>query len=163
MNTRRAILVTPLVGLLFLIGCGTDPEQLKTEAQHALSVGNFSQARELSTRALEQAPASQKRLVWSLERIRLEALARGEQAGEARQTLERLAGEYPAQANADLYIAIASYAREAGDTSGAIDILVAGDARFPEESEKFKEQIRELQEAGLDPAEIERLRSIGYL
>jgi hypothetical protein len=40
---------------------------------------------------------------------------------------------------------------------------VAGDARFPEDSEKFKEQIRELHEAGLDPAEIERLRSIGYL
>ena len=40
----------------------------------------------------------------------------------------------------------------------------AGDERFPEESEKFKAQIQELHESGLmDPAEIERLRSIGYL
>ena len=65
--------------------------------------------------------------------------------------------------NATLYLAIASYVREAGDTSGAIDILVAGDKRFPEESEKFESQIRELQAGGLDPAELERLRSLGYL
>ena len=163
MNARRAILTAPLIGLLFLIGCGANPEQLKGEAQQALSVGNFSQAREISTRALEQAPESEKRLIWSLERIRLEALARDKQAAEAHETLERLANEYPAQANATLYLAIASYVREAGDTSGAIDILVAGDKRFPEESEKFESQIRELQAGGLDPAELERLRSLGYL
>jgi predicted Zn-dependent protease len=167
MKARRAILLTlltPVIGLVFLIGCGPDLEQLKDEAQQALSVGNFSQAREISTRALEQLPESEKRLIWSLERIRLEALARDNQAAEAQETLERLATEYPAQANASLYLAIASYVRDAGDPSGAIDILVAGDKRFPEESEKFKAQIQELHESGLvDPAEIERLRSIGYL
>jgi tetratricopeptide (TPR) repeat protein len=163
MNARRAIITTPLIGLAFLIGCGADPEQLKGEAQQALSVGDFSQAREISTRALEQAPASEKRLIWSLERIRLEALARDKQAAEALETLERLVSEYPAQADANLYLAIGSYVREAGDTSGAIDILVAGDKRFPEESEKFESQIRELQAGGLDPAELERLRSLGYL
>ena len=108
-------------------------------------------------------PESEKRLTWSLERIRLEALARENQAAEARETLERLAAEYPAQANASLYLAIASYLEDAGGASGAIDILVAGDERFPEESEKFEAQIRELQAGGLDPAEIERLRSLGYL
>jgi tetratricopeptide (TPR) repeat protein len=163
MNRRRAILLTPVIALLFLVGCGADPEQLKIEAQHALSVGNFSQAREICTRALEQVPESEKRLTWSLERIRLEALARENQAAEARETLERLAAEYPEQADASLYLAIASYLTDAGDTSGAIDILVAGDERFPEESEKFEAQIRELQAGGLDPAEIERLRSLGYL
>ena len=164
MNLRRAILLTPVIGLVFLIGCGPDAEQLEEDAQQALSVGNFSQAREISMRALEQVPESEKRLIWSLERIRLEALARDDQAAEVQESLERLATEYPAQANADLYLAIASYVREAGDSSGAIDILVAGDKRFPEESEKFKAQIQELHESGLvDPAEIERLRSIGYL
>ena len=29
MNPRRAILLTPVIGLLFLIGCGPDLEQLK--------------------------------------------------------------------------------------------------------------------------------------
>jgi len=163
MSPRRAILLTPVIGLLFLIGCGSDPEQMKKEAQHALSVGDFSQAREISTRALEQLPESEKRLIWSLERIRLEALARDNQAAGARETLERLATGYPEQANASLYLAIASYLQGAGDASGAIDILVAGDERFPEESEKFEAQIRELQAGGLDPAEIERLRSLGYL
>jgi predicted Zn-dependent protease len=147
----------------FLIGCGPDLEQVKAEAQQALSVGNFSQARELSTRALEQVPESERRLAWSLERIRLEALARESQAADALETLERLVAEYPEQAGAPLYLAIASYIQEAGNASGAIDILVAGDKRFPEESEKFEAQIRELQAGGLDPAEIERLRSLGYL
>jgi predicted Zn-dependent protease len=164
MNLRRTILLTPVIGLVFLIGCGPDAEKLEDDAHQALSVGNFSQAREISTRALEQVPESEKRLIWSLERIRLEALARDDQAAEARETLERLAAEYPSQANASLYLAIASYVRDAGNSSGAIDILVAGDKRFPEDSEKFKAQIQELHESGLmDPAEIERLRSIGYL
>jgi hypothetical protein len=167
MHPRRAIslltLWTPLIGLMFLIGCGPDPEQMKDEAQQALSVGDFSQAGEISTRALEGVPASDKRLAWSLERIRLEALARDKQAAEARETLERLATEYPGQAGADLYLAIASYLKDAGDAAGAIDVLVAGDERFPEESEKFEAQIQELRAGGLDPAEIERLKSLGYL
>ena len=76
MHVRRAILLTPLLSLAFLIGCGPDLEKMKDEAQHALSVGDFSQSREVSTRALERLPESEKRLAWSLERIRLEALAR---------------------------------------------------------------------------------------
>jgi tetratricopeptide (TPR) repeat protein len=164
MNARRAILLTPLIALAFLIGCGPDLEQMKDDAQHALSVGNFSQSREISTRALERLPKSEKRLAWSLERIRLEALARDGMAGEALETLERLAREYPGQANGSLYLAIASYVKDAGDSSGAIDILIAGDKRFPEDSGKFEAQIRELHEAGsMDPAEIERLKSLGYL
>ena len=163
MNPRRAILFFELLGLSFLIGCGLDLEQLKNEAQDALSVGNFSQAREISTRALEQGPGSDERLTWALERIRLEALARGGETADARDTLERMAGEYPSQVNASLYLAIASYLHEAGDAGGAIEILVAGDKRFPEESEKFKTQIQEFEASGLDPAEIDRLRSLGYL
>jgi hypothetical protein len=65
--------------------------------------------------------------------------------------------------NSSLYLAIASYLHEAGDASGAIDLLLAGDKRFPEESEKFKAQIEKLKASGLDPAEIDRLRSLGYL
>ena len=83
MQARRAILLTPVIGLVFLIGCGPDVDQLKDEAQQALSVGDFSQAREISTRALESVPVAEKRLAWSLERIRLEALARDDQPAEA--------------------------------------------------------------------------------
>ncbi len=164
MNLRRAILLTPVIGLAFLIGCGPDAEKLEDDAQQALSVGNFSQAREISTRALEQVPESEKRLIWSLERIRLEALARDDQAAEARETLERLASEYPSPVHADLYLAIASYVKDAGNSSGAIGHRVAGGQRFPEESEKFKAQIKEFHDSGqVDPAEIERLKSLGYL
>jgi predicted Zn-dependent protease len=165
MSIGRTISLTQVIGLLFLTlgGCGPDVEKMKADAQEALSVGNFSQARKLSSSALEQSPPSDKRLRWSLERIRLEALARDNQGEEAARTLERLASEYPSQATAALYLAIASYLEDAGGTAGAIEILAAGDARFPEESEKFKAAIDELQEVGLDPAEIERLKSLGYL
>lgn len=163
MRFRCISLLTPALGLALLIGCGPDLEQLKDEAQQALSVGNFAQAREISSRALEQASAADQRLRWALERIRLEALARENQGEEARETLERLAADYPTQANASLYLAIASYLREAGGTSDAIEILAEGDKRFPEESEKFKAMISEMQAGGLDPAEIERLKSLGYL
>ena len=163
MRRRRTFFLTPAIGLALLIGCGSDLEQMKNDAQQALSVGNFSQAREISSQALERAPASEKRLLWALERIHLEALARDNRGEEARETLERLAAEYPSQANAALYLAMATYLKDAGATSSAIDILVAGDERFPEESEKFKAMIGEMQAGGLDPAEIERLRSLGYL
>ena len=163
MRLRSISFLTPTIGLALLIGCGPDLEKQKNEAQQALSVGNFGQARELSSQAMEQAPAADKRLLWALERIRLEALARENQGEQALETLERLATEYPTQANASLYLAIASYLKDAGGTSGAIDILVAGDERFPEESEKFKTMMGELEAGGLDPAEIERLKSLGYL
>ena len=66
MTARRAILLTPLIGLAFLIGCGPDAEQMKDDAQQALSVGDFSQAREISTRALENVPAADKRALRGL-------------------------------------------------------------------------------------------------
>jgi tetratricopeptide (TPR) repeat protein len=163
MKARRTASLTPVIGLLLLIGCGPDLEQMKNDAQHALSVGDFTQAREITSQALERVSPSEKRLVWALERIRLEALARDNEGEEARETLERLADEYPTQANASLYLAIATYLRDAGGTSGAIDVLIAGDERFPEESEKFKALIDEMEAVGLDPAEIERLKSLGYL
>ena len=120
MRLRSISRLTPVIGLALLIGCGPDLEQQKNEAQQALSVGNFSQARELSSQALEQTPASEKRLLWALERIHLEALARENQGEQARETLERLAGEYPTQAKASLYLAIATYLKDAGGTSSAI-------------------------------------------
>jgi outer membrane protein assembly factor BamD (BamD/ComL family) len=165
MKVRLAIRLTPVIGLLFLIGCGPGVEEMKSEAQQALSVGNFSQAREISSRALKQAPASDKRLTWSLERIRLEALARSGEGEAARTTLKRLSGEYPEQSNAALYLAIATYLKDSGGdgASSALDILIDGDQRFPEQSEKFKALIQEIQAGGLDPAEIERLKSLGYL
>jgi predicted Zn-dependent protease len=163
MRLHHAILLTPAMGLALLIGCGPEFEQMKDEAQQALSVGNFSQAREISERALEGVPASEKRLLWALERIRLEALARDNEGEEALETLERLSAEYPGQVKAPLYLAIATYLKYAGGTGAAIDILVAGDQRFPEESEQFKALIGEMEAGGLDPAEIERLKSLGYL
>jgi tetratricopeptide (TPR) repeat protein len=163
MRARRTASLTPVIVLLLLIGCGPDLEQMKTDAQHALSVGNFTQAREITSQALAKAPASDKRLLWALERIRLEALARDNEGEETREALERLADSYPTQANASLYLAVATYLRDAGGTSSAIEILIAGDERFPEESEKFKAMIEEMKAVGLDPAEIERLKSLGYL
>lgn len=166
MKAVRIISLTPLIflALLIVIGCGPDPEQMKNDAQGALAAGDFTHAQELASQALERVPGTDKRLQWALERIRLEALARGNRGAEARDSLERLSGAYPTQVKASLYLAMATYLRDAGGVGDAIEILIAGDERFPEESAKFKAMIQEIEAGGLmDPAEVERLRSIGYL
>lgn len=163
MPLARLSFAVPLVLAAALAGCGADPAARRDEAQAALAKGDFALARDLATSTLTGLEGSDPRLAWSLERIRLEALARGGEGAEAARQLERLAAEYPKQANPELYLAIASYVRDAGDKSAAIDVLVAGDQRFPEQSERFQAEIEALQKAGLDPAETERLKSLGYL
>jgi hypothetical protein len=63
-----------------------------------------------------------------------------------------------------MYRSLADKVKTAGDTTGAIDILAAGDVRFPDDHASFVEAITALQSSGeLDPAEIERLKALGYL
>ena len=78
--------------------------------------------------------------------------------------LQRLSKEYASQVNAKLYLSLGSYAKDAGDTNGAIELWAAGDKRVPEQSASFKEAIDALQNAGdLAPAELEKLKSLGYI
>jgi len=153
-----------LAALLAACG-GKSAIDYHTEARAALDAGRHAEAVALADEALARedvradAPAA-----WRLEQVRLEALARSGEGAWVATELERLAAAYPKQVGASLYRSLADKAKEAGDTSGAIDVLTAGDQRFPEEHASFVEAIEALQATGsLDPAQVQRLKALGYL
>jgi cytochrome c556 len=115
-----------------------------------------------SDKAIELAKGD-KALVWQVSQIKLQAMARGGDPAAA-TLLEQLASEYAAQIKSPLYMSVASELKKAGQTSAAIDVLDAGNKRFPAESEAFTAAIQELNATEeLDPAEIQKLQALGYL
>ena len=57
-----------------------------------------------------------------------------------------------------------SLRKTAGDVPGAIEILTAGGQRFPAEHASFADAIGALTDAApLDPAQVQRLKALGYL
>src|SRR5690606_926446 len=133
------------------------------EARAALDARDFAKARQISETALAGAGSGDAATAWRLEQIRLDALANEKQGTEVAASLERLAGTYPAQVTPALYRSLADRLKSAGDTSGAIDVLAAGDKRFPQERELFARDIEALKQGNLDPAQVERLKALGYL
>jgi len=157
---------TIVVLTAFLLGCqGKSPADYQKAAQAALDGRDPAQAIQLTEEALAQDSVRQDpAMAWRLEQVRLEALARNAKGTLVKTELERLAVAYPKQVNGSLYRSLADSAREGGDNAGAIDILTAGDERFPDEHTKFTEAIDELNKGGdLDPAQVEKLKSLGYL
>ncbi len=163
MNRHQGTLAYLLLLFALLVGCGKGVADLQAEAQAALVKGEYASAESTAAQALGLGKADRP-TAWALENIALEAQARGGKGAEAAATLERLAGEYAPQVNAALYLAIGSYVKDAGQTDAAIDILAAGDKRFPEQHDQFVAAIDEMKNTQeLDPAEIEKLKSLGYL
>jgi hypothetical protein len=149
-----------------LAGCGgKSAADYQKDSQAALDGRDNDKAVQIVAEALGQdAVKKDAAAAWRLEQIRLDALARGGKGAQTKTELERLAGAYPKQVYAALYRSLADKARAAGDTAGAIDILTAGDQRFPDEHASFTEAIDTLKKSGeLDPGDVERLKSLGYL
>ena len=159
----RNALIVPFLALL--LACGASLADQEKAARAALDARDFAKARQLADAALASPDAAKDApTAWRVEQIRLEALANDKQGKEVASTLERLAGTYAAQVNAALYRSLADKLKVAGDTSGAIDVLSAGDKRFPADHQAFVDAIGALQaEGNLDPAEVERLKALGYL
>jgi hypothetical protein len=158
----------PILVLLAAIswGCGgKSAADYQKEAQAALDGKDNPKAVALVAEALQtDAVRGDAAAAWRLEQIRLEALVRSGKGAEAKAELDRLATAYPKQVNASLYRSLADKAKGAGDMQGAIDILTAGDQRFPAEHAAFVEAIDALKQAGaLDPAQVQRLKALGYL
>jgi hypothetical protein len=161
MHTWRIILAAA-----FLAGCGSkSPADYHTEARTALDTGDAPEAIRVADEALAQdAVKRDAAAAWRLEQVRLEALAKSGKGAEVTRELERLAGTHPAQVTASLYRSLADKAKAAGDVPGAIDVLAAGDRRFPAEHASFVEAIDALKSTGsLDPAQVQRLKALGYL
>jgi hypothetical protein len=150
----------------FLAACGgKSAVDYQNEARAALDGGDAAKAIQVVTEALGQDAIKQDAAAsLRLEQIRLEALAKAGKGTEVKIELERVASAYPKNVNASLYRSLADRVKAAGDTSGAIDILVAGDKRFPADHASFQEAIDGLKATGaVDPDQVEKLRKLGYL
>jgi hypothetical protein len=150
----------------FVSACGgKSAADYHKEARAALDKGDATAALRAADEGLAQDTVKRDpAAAWRLEQVRLEALAKTGKGADVARELERLAGTYPAQVNASLYRSLADRAKEAGDNAGAIDVLTAGDKRFPAEHASFVEAIEALKSSGsLDPAQVQRLKSLGYL
>lgn len=152
------------LALLFVVACGASLADQETGARAALDGRDFAKALQLAEAALaDPAAAKDKAAAWRLEQIRLEALANDKQSAELLSSIERLAGSYEKQITAPLMRSLADKLKAAGDTQGAINVLAAGDKRFPSDHEAFLKDIDALKSAGIDDAATEQLRQLGYL
>ncbi|MBW1845372.1 MAG: hypothetical protein JRJ05_13600 [Deltaproteobacteria bacterium] len=98
---------------------------------------------------------------WGLELAKLEAHARAGHGEEAKAQLARLAELHPNRVEASEYFATAHQLRGAGAGTAAIEVLDMGAILFPYEP-VIGRLIEESGESG-DPAELELLRSLGYV
>ena len=151
--------------LALVVGCGGSAADYDRDARTALDSGDFPKAIQVVEQALGQdAVKRDTAAAWRLEQIRLDALARSGKGSQVKSELDRLATAYPNQVNAALYRSLADKAKTAGDTSGAIDVLTAGDQRYPADHASFVEAIDALKATGtLDPEQVQRLKALGYL
>jgi len=160
MSGPRALLLC-----LLLSACGgPSVEDRQKAVQAAIDKGDYTTAlADVEQAMADKGVAGDPARAWRFESMRLDALARSGDGDKVKENLERLATSYPAQANAALYRALADKLRAAKDTMGAIDVLAAGDRRFPAEHQNFACAIEELKSAGLDPDAENMLRSLGYI
>jgi len=149
---------------LFAAACasGPDVEALQKGVDDAVAAKDFGGAVTKADEALKQeAIAKDPAKAWRFESAKLNAQASGGKGADVKAGLERLAGPYPKQITSSLYLSLADKLRAANDGPGYADLLDAGKKKFPEEA-AFASKIEELKTSA-DPAEIERLKALGYL
>jgi DNA-binding SARP family transcriptional activator len=91
----------------------------------------------------------------------LQAHARAGHAQEAKDQLEKLANLHPNRVPASEYSATAYQLRSAGQGAAAIAVLDLGASVFP--YDPVIARMIEQSKTGSDPAELEMLRSLGYV
>ncbi len=100
--------------------------------------------------------------VWGLELVLLEAHARAGHGLQTKELLIRLGADYPDFIPATEYTATAHQLKTAGDGPTAIEVLDLGAKRYPD-SPIIAKMLGDSASAGSDPAELEMLRSLGYI
>lgn len=157
-------LIPALLLAAALAGCSSGPnaEELQKGVESAVQAKDYAGAVAKADEALKvDAIAKDAAKAWRFESLKLNALADGGKGADVKAGLERLGATYDKQLTAALYRSLADKLRAAGDGQGSIDILDAGKKKFPEDK-SFDEAIEAAKQSA-DPAEIERLKALGYL
>ncbi len=99
---------------------------------------------------------------WGLELVKLEAHARAGHGEQTKAQLRNLAQQYPSRLSASEYTGTAQQLQAAGQGAAAIEVLDLGAKRFPDDK-LIASMIAKSASAGSDPAELEMLKSLGYI
>jgi tetratricopeptide (TPR) repeat protein len=142
------------------LGCGHSAQDELAIARQALADADYEEALAAADSGLAEAP--DEKTAWGLELVKLEALARGGHGTAARAQLNALAERHPDRVPVTQYSATAHQLRSAGQKPEAIEVLDAGVKRFPDESMLVR-LIGAEDSAGMESAELDMLRSLGYV
>jgi len=145
---------------LFGLGCGGSAYDDLATARQALADADYVEALASANAGLAEDP--DEKTQWGLELVRLEALARGGDGAGTVSQLSALAERYPDRIPATQYSATAHQLRAAGRKLEAIEVLDAGVKRFPEET-MLVQLIGADDSSGMESAELDMLRSLGYV
>jgi hypothetical protein len=164
--TRYAKVLGSLAVIASLCGCEISRQDHLIEARAALADAAYDDAVAAAEAGLLAVAAGSPDLLddatsWGLELAKLEAYARGGHGEEAKAQLAQLAELHPNRVEASEYFATAHQLRGAGAGTAAIEVLDMGAILFPYEP-VIGRLIEESGESG-DPAELELLRSLGYV
>jgi hypothetical protein len=143
-----------------LCGCQKSAHEQLLDARQGLLDGAYAEAIADADAGLRGAPG--ERAAWGLELVKLEAHARAGHAAEAKAQLEKLAASFPRRVPATEYSATAHQLRSAGQGEAAIEVLDLGMQRFPG-NPVIERMIGDSASAGADSAELELLRTLGYI
>ena len=164
--TGCAKLLGSLAVIASLCGCEMSRQDHLLEARAALADAAYDDAVSAAEAGLLSAAAGSPDVLddatsWGLELAKLEAHARAGHGEEAKQQLTELVNLHPNRVAASEYFATAHQLRGAGEGTAAIEVLDMGAILFPYEP-VIGRMIEVSGESG-DPAELELLRSLGYV
>lgn len=158
-RTRRR----PLLGIALLLvfcACEKSSTDALADAREQLSGSSYEEAVASAEAGLAANPDAVA--AWGLELVKLEALSRSGQGEAVLDHLDRLADEHPDRVTAADYSGTAQLLRTADRKADAITVLDMGINRFPDDA-VINKMITDSIETGMDPEELEQLRSLGYI
>ena len=147
------------LALTLLVACGDSAEDQLKAATEANAAGDYPAAQKAVDAGLAAGPKGATE--WRLQLAGLEAKAKGNDCPGTKGAIEGLAGSHKAQVKASLYNQTAGQIKEAGDGGCAIEVLDLGIKRFA--GDKDLEKAIEQAKAGGSDAEMDQLRSLGYI
>lgn len=144
-----------------LVACGSSPAAHLQDARQALADASYSDVVAAADAGLRADPDA--KTAWALELAKLEALARSGRGDEAVALLQRLGAEHPDRVGPTQYCATSDQLRTAGAAPAAIQALDLGAKHHPDDAVIAKLIGDSVSGADVNPAELEMLRSLGYV
>lgn len=160
-GARRSVTHALLAAALAAVSCSSSPASHLQDARQALADAAYSDVIAAADAGLRADP--DPRTAWALELAKLEGLARSGRGDEAVALLERLAAAHPDRVGPTQYCATSDQLRGAGSGPAAIQALDLGAKHHPDDAVIAKLIGDSMSGADVNPAELEMLRSLGYV